>query len=292
MGVIMDDKISEQKRKYYKDNRTVEQITEHYEIEKELAKRLLDAPRQERAHLASSLYDEMYRRVPQHPQHTQKNLAEDAKCALNIQMSFLQPFLKGCRTFLEVGPGDCAISLEVSKIVNSVYAVDVSSEITKVMQAPDNFNFVLSDGCSVPVEENSIDIAYSNQLMEHLHPDDACEQLENIFRALVKGGRYLCITPNRLTGPHDVSKYFDDEATGFHLKEYSVSQLYILFKAIGFSKLKTYIYFKGGYTYVPVLLLVMMEKIVLVLPKKFRKQAALGFVFKRYLNTIRMVGVK
>jgi hypothetical protein len=31
--------------------------------------------------------------------------------------------------------------------------------------------------------------------MEHLHPEDAFEQLRNIIRALAPGGRYVCITP-------------------------------------------------------------------------------------------------
>ena len=61
--------------------------------------------------------------------------------------------------------------------------------------------------------------------MEHLHPDDALEQLQNIYSALVPGGIYLCITPNRLSGPQDVSRDFDMVATGFHLKEYTISEL-------------------------------------------------------------------
>ena len=71
--------------------------------------------------------------------------------------------------------------------------------------------------------------------MEHLHPDDAVDQLKNIYNALVNGGKYICITPNRLTGPHDISKYFDNVATGFHLKEYTVTELSGLFREVGFS---------------------------------------------------------
>jgi hypothetical protein len=76
--------------------------------------------------------------------------------------------------------------------------------------------------------------------MEHLHPDDAEEQLRNIYQALSPGGSYICITPNRLSGPHDTSQYFDHVATGWHLKEYSVSELYALFRAVGFSKIVYY----------------------------------------------------
>jgi SAM-dependent methyltransferase len=274
------------------DNRTNEQIREHYEIERDLARQLMNAPWQERSHLASSLYDELYRRVPHHPQHTQKNSIESASNAVNSQMKFLSPFLHGCRTFLEVGPGDCALSLNVANKVAQVYAVDVSSEITKIRQAPANFQLLLTDGRNIPLKSNSVNIAYSNQLMEHLHPDDAIVQLKNIYAALAVGGKYVCITPSRLTGPHDVSKYYDEVATGFHLKEYSILELYKLFKEVGFSKVKAWIGLLGIYLPVPVPLLAFMEKIILRLPKNLRKPVARTVPFRVFLNMIRMVGIK
>ena len=41
-----------------------------------------------------------------------------------------------------------------------------------------------------------------------------------------KKSRFICLTPHRSTGPHDMSKYFGDVATGFHLKEYTNKELY------------------------------------------------------------------
>ena len=117
------------------------------------------------------------------------------------------------------------MSLEMARLVKQVYAIDVSKEMTKGLVFPANFHLILSDGIGIPVPANSIDVAYSNNLVEHLHPDDAVEQLRNIHQALAPGGVYICVTPNRLKGPHDVSKYFDTVATGFHLKEYTVSEL-------------------------------------------------------------------
>jgi hypothetical protein len=64
-------------------------------------------------------------------------------------------------------------------------------------------------------------VAYSYQLMEHLHPGDALEQLVNIYQALKRDSVYCCVTPNRISGPHDISVYFDTVAQGLHLKEYS-----------------------------------------------------------------------
>lgn len=139
------------------------------------------------------------------------------------------------KIFLEVGAGDCAFSFEVSKLVKKVYAVDVSEILTDNSVISENFKLILSDGSSIPVSKDSVDIAYSNQLMEHLHPEDAKTQLENIYSSLVDGGIYICLTPSKLYGPHDISKYFDSVATGFHLKEYTITELNKLFQQVGFS---------------------------------------------------------
>ncbi len=218
------------------DKRSLETINEHYKIEKELASKLLNSNQKERQYLYSSVYDELFRKVPQHPQLTRKSSPEATAWVVTQRMQFLRPFLKADRTFLEVGPGDCSLSIEVANYVKQVYAVDVSNEITKNIVFPKNVQFILSDGRNLPVPNNSVDIAYSHQLMEHLHPDDAIEQLQNIYTALAPNGIYICITPNRLSGPHDISRYFDEIATGFHLKEYTVTELYSLFRQSGFSQ--------------------------------------------------------
>ena len=133
---------------------------------------------------------------------------------------------------LEIGAGDCALSLALAAHARQVYAVEVSREIAHTEDAPENFELLITDGRSIPVEPNSVDVAYSNQLMEHLHPDDALEQLNGILSALRPGGKYICFTPNRLLGPSDISQYFEDEvASGFHLREYSNRELRDLFKA-------------------------------------------------------------
>ena len=218
-----------------KESRTIDQIQEHYIIEKELAYRIQNSTKEQRQHLYTEVYDELFRKVPHHPQLTRKASPEATAWIVSQRMQLLQRFLTPETVYLEVGPGDCSLARTISNQVKKVYAVDVSTEITKHISFPENFELTLSDGCSIPVPENSVDVAYSHQLMEHLHPDDALEQLQNIYRALKPGGIYICITPNRLSGPHDVSRYFDEVATGFHLKEYTVTELNNLFHAVGFS---------------------------------------------------------
>jgi SAM-dependent methyltransferase len=273
------------------ENRTIEQLREQYEIEKELADRLRSGSRQERRHLYSLLYDELYRRVPHHPQLTHKASPQEAELVVRAQMGFLKPFLDKSSNFLEVGPGDCALSFEVAKFVGQVYAVDVSEEITRSLARPANFHLILSDGCSIPLPANSVHLAYSNQLMEHLHPDDAFEQLENIYRALTPGGVYICVTPNRLSGPHDISGLYDEVATGFHLKEYSISELNSLFRKVGFSRIRVHIGIKGKYVSLSAFPIVLLETILDRSPRAIERWIARSLLF-RPLSDIRLVATK
>jgi len=273
------------------DERTFEQIKHHYVIEKELSNKLRTASKEDRCHLYTSLYDEFYERVPIQPQLINKASAEKSTNAVSSQMGFLRRFLKNHKIFMEIGPGDCALSFMVSNHVTKIYAVDVSREITKNVNAPENFELILSNGTSIPLPNNSVDIAYSNQLMEHLHPDDAFEQLENIYNVLIKGGTYICCTPNRLSGPHDVSKYFDKIATGFHSKEYSVAELHNLFKTVGFCKTNLYVGAKGIYIRFPLFLIIFFENILNILPDFFGKKIASMQILRPFLG-IRIVGIK
>ncbi len=273
------------------DRRTPEQIREHYSIAKELAGRLRNASKQERRFLYASLYDELYRRVPFHPLLARKASPAETDNVVRSQMRFLRPFLNENTIFLEVGAGDCALAVALAGMVKQVYAVDVSDEITRDLVHPPNFQLILSDGSSIPVPPGKVDVVYSNQLMEHLHPDDAFEQLVNIYRALVPGGMYICITPNRLSGPHDVSRYFDEVATCFHLKEYTTNELSSLFRRAGFSRAKVYMGGKGRYIGLPASLFFLHEALLAKLPFRLRKVIARSLPV-RFMLGIRLVGIK
>jgi SAM-dependent methyltransferase len=268
-------------------HRISEQLREHYEIEKGLATRLREASSEEREDLYAFLYDELYRRVPLHPQLTQKSSPQDKIKRVSHQLSFLRRFLDRDAVFLEIGAGDCALSFAVAHFLKKVFAVEVSEEITKDLTYPQNFELILFDGRNIPLPVNSVNIVYSNQLMEHLHPDDALEQLKSIYEVLAKRGSYICITPNRLSGPHDISKYFDVVASGFHLKEYTYTELSDLFKQVGFSKVRAYVGTAGIYAEAPLFLLRFLEGLLDRLPHRLSRSIA-----RLSLLNIRLVGIK
>lgn len=218
----------------------VRDIQRHYEIERTLADRLRRASRAERLTLYTAVYNELFQTIPDHPQLTAFDTPEAMAWEAARQFGIVRPFLHKDSVVLEIGAGSCHLSQEMARQVRHVYALDVSDEIATRIALPSNCQLVISDGISVPVPAESVDLAYSNQLMEHLHPDDAAEQLSNIHRALKPGGLYICITPNRLCGPHDVSRGFDEEPTGFHLKEYDNRDLTSLFRQAGFRRVRAW----------------------------------------------------
>jgi SAM-dependent methyltransferase len=206
-------------------------------------------------------------------------------------MRFLRRFLRRDATFLEIGPGDCALTFRAAGSCRMVYAVEVSEEITRNLAFPRNVRLLLSDGTSIPVPDASVAVAYSNQLMEHLHPDDAVEQLRNIWKALAPGGVYVCITPNRINGPHDVSRHFDAVAQGFHLKEYSVEELDDLFRMVGFSRTRVYVGAKGWFIGLPTRPVKLCERVLDRLPDRWRRAIALSLPMKAVLG-VRMAATK
>jgi SAM-dependent methyltransferase len=272
------------------EGRSPAQLREHYEVERELADRLRHATREQRRTLYRSVYDELYQRVPHHPQLTRKASPELTRALLVPKLRILRPYLRPDITLLEIGPGDCALSTVLAAQVRQVYGLDVSEEITQRMSLPSNFKLILSDGTSVPLPPDSVDVAFSDQLMEHLHPDDAVEQLEGIWRALRPGGVYICLTPNRLNGPHDVSQYFDPVATGFHLKEYTVGELRRLFRKVGFRKVHVLLGRQGLCVRAPIAPVLAGEAVLGLVPPRLRR--VLGRTVGRVFLGIRLVGTK
>jgi SAM-dependent methyltransferase len=213
----------------------MDSIRRHYEVEKELAERLRAFSREDRALMYGTLYDELFSRVPDHPRLKRRDGDEESERSVRNQLSLLQPHLTGDVAFLEIAPGDCRLAFEVCGRVSRVVVADISDQRAGHDVPPENFELILYDGYNLEIEPGSIDLAYSYQFLEHLHPDDTGEHLDLIFRLLRPGGKYLFDTPHRLSGPHDVSRHFSDNPEGFHLREWSYREIGELLDRHGFS---------------------------------------------------------
>lgn len=254
--------------------RTPAQLRRHYVVERELADRLRHAPREQRPRLYQQVYDELFERLPDHPQLVRRSCADDAalrRQKVDEQLRFLKRFLGPDIAFAEIGAGDCALSLRAAALAGRVHAIDVSRQVTAGVTPPANFELALTDGPRIPLPGESVHFIFSDQLMEHLHPEDAAEQVLDICRALAPAGRYLCITPNRLYGPSDISAHFDTVATGLHLKEYSAGELRRLFLDHGFAAVHFYAGARGRFVRMPYAAIAALEAVLEALPHRWRR---------------------
>jgi SAM-dependent methyltransferase len=256
------------------DPRSEERIRAHYEIERALAQRLRTASKTERRTLYNTAYEDLYRLVPDHPSSFVPDSPEAREAQVAKLLRRLGRWLGPERTFLEIGPGDCAFAFAAAARAKHVYAVDVCDHIVDRSKAPPNFDLIISDGTSIPAPDASVDFAFSDQLMEHLHPDDALDQLREIHRVLKPRGEYLFFTPNRLSGPHDVSMFYSDVAEGFHLREYTARELGKLLRGIGFRRVRLALPLRGTLVMLPLLPFAAFETLLGVLPARLRKSVA------------------
>ncbi|HTE38781.1 MAG TPA: class I SAM-dependent methyltransferase, partial [Reyranella sp.] len=239
----------------------------HYDVERELAQRLRDSHPSDRQNMYEVAYSELFSKLPDHPQH--KVNPEKRALSTLSQVKFLQTFTTTTSILVEVGCGDAAVTKGIAPYVASAIGIDVTDALLGRLSPP-NFRFVKSNGVDFGLSDVSADVVYSNQLMEHLHPDDAIRQLVEIARILKPGGCYICSTPNRLTGPHDISGYFSYHPLGLHLREYDHASLSLLFEQAGFSSIYSVLRLKGRSTVVPARYLVWAEKLYSLMPQVVR----------------------
>ncbi|MBF0295847.1 MAG: class I SAM-dependent methyltransferase [Magnetococcales bacterium] len=274
------------------DVRTWDRMRAHYVIERELADRLRAAPAHERSALYVAVYDELFRRVPDHPQWTRRQTPEELAARIERQAARLLPLLAPGGVFLEIGCGDGALSRRMARHAAEVIAVDVSDVISRSGDPlPENLRVIITDATRLPLPDGRIDVAYSHQLMEHLHPDDAMAQLREIHRILAPGGIYLCVTPHRAAGPHDISGMFDEVATGLHLQEYAIGELAARFREAGFVDLSLQVEMRAWSGLWPLWPGMICEKMVAILPHGLRRKLAGAFPLRNLLG-IRLVAFK
>ena len=274
------------------ETRAEARLRAHYLVERELADRIRASRSfEERQAIFATMYDELFARVPDHPRLAARRAdSEYREQGIAWNLAQLRPYLKPGCTFLEVGAGDCALARRVAQEANKVYAVDISPS-AQSGRLPDNVTFVRTDGRAIDVPEDSVDVAFSDQLMEHLHPEDAAAQLANIQRALKPGGVYVCITPNRVYGPSDISAFFDDEARGFHLKEYNLPELREIFVQAGFPRSHVYIGARGCFLRCPAWMVELVETTISRLPAQWRRRVADSKVARALLG-LRVAAIK
>lgn len=217
-----------------------ESLRRHFEVERELARRLRHSTRAERTPLFRTLYDELFQRVPDHSRKLRREDPEATARAVEARLCLLEPFLPGVQTFLEFAPGDCTLAYAVCPRVSRVLAVDISDQTGSLSRPPANFKLLVYDGYHLDLPDQSVDLAFSYMFLEHIHPDDVEDHFRLIWRLLRPGGIYAFATPHRFSGPHDISRNFSDEPEGFHMREWSYRELTDITRRLGYERAGLY----------------------------------------------------
>lgn len=252
--------------------RTLAQLQNHYAVEKALASKLKNAPRAERPLIYATMYEELFAKVPDHPRLVKRGDPLTRGKRIRRALRLVQRAIGPSTVFLEFGPGDCRFAFAVCTSVQKVYGVDISQQMSRTADTPSNFELIVYDGYQVPLANNSIDVMFSDQLIEHLHQEDTSIHFQIAQRLLRRGGRYIFTTPHRFSGPHDISRYFSDEAEGFHLKEWTYRDLIPLLRAAGFVGWKAYRFVKGFPVRFPGAVALRLEAILEPLERQRRRR--------------------
>lgn len=267
-------------------SRTREQLRNHYVVEKELANRLRAASPEERPSLYSTLYEELFARVPDHPRLTRRDTESESLKAVNARLRFVEAFLTPETDFLEIAPGDCRFSFAVAAKARHVFAADISDQ-SATSSKPANFSLIIYDGSKFDFPAESVDLAFSYQFLEHIHPDEVPDHFRLVHHALRPGGRYILDTPHRYSGPHDISRYFSDTPDGFHLKEWTHRELAQVARETGFSRVEVArrsiarLGRPGWY------MLLALEAVLTVVPHRLRRA-----LFGRVLSSVSLICTK
>jgi len=225
-GIAADTEISEQ------------MVLAHWQLEKALTKELLNSAPENRWETFERCYDTLYRELPWLNKLPSGGTAVPHSERFRDWRAIIgNPPMK----IYEVGSGKGEMIVYLASSGFECKGTEITRQRGKKFVATQqNLRWAATDGVHLDKFEpiNCYDVVISNQVIEHLHPDDLCEHFKSCVRILKSEGRYILCTPHRYAGPHDVSRVFKcDEPKGMHLKEYRYCELVGLLSDAGFREI-------------------------------------------------------
>ena len=106
-------------------------------------------------------------------------------------------------------------------------------------------HFHEGDLVDLELNEASYDLCIMNEVLEHFPPGSYESAIRHVFSLLRAGGWFVAVVPNRLVGPHDVSRYFVTRgraAEASHFNERRFSELASDLESVGFRRVTTVAY--------------------------------------------------
>ncbi len=210
----------------------IEEAKAQARLEGELTDRLLRSTPENRWAEFSDAYSRLFHELPWHSSDEKAEDLRDYRC--------WRALLGGAKKILEIGSGGGGLIRYLATQGLDCSGTEITQERgEKFVPRSEGVDWQTMDGVNLShfVGENAFDAVLSDQVFEHLHPDDHLTHLTEARKILADGGRYILRAPHRSTGPRDLSEIFGlDKAVFLHLYEPDYAMMRDLCLQAGFDR--------------------------------------------------------
>jgi SAM-dependent methyltransferase len=218
---------------------TEDMVLHHWALERRLTTELLSSDPARRWSVFERCYSTLYAELPWLNELSGAVPTESAADEAADWSALIGP---APRRVYEIGSGKGRLAAALADRGYECTATEITRERGQKWTADrQSLRWTVSDGVHLDTFERpgSYDAVISNQVIEHLHPDDLAPHFAGVHAILNAGGRYVFATPHAFAGPADVSRVFDrDRPEGMHLKEYTYGELQDAVHGAGFTRLE------------------------------------------------------
>jgi len=218
---------------------TEEMILRHWELERSLTTELLGSTPDNSWEVFERCYSRLYSELDWLNELVDKDMASAPSEEYRDWVRIIGPSPK---SIYEIGSGKGGLVKYLASLGHQCKATEITRERgQKHIEGESCLSWGISDGVHLDKFESSgsYDVLVSNQVVEHLHPDDLGGHFIGALSILKRGGRYLFSTPHRSAGPSDVSRVFKcNTPRGMHLHEYTYSEIRDSLVNTGFRSIK------------------------------------------------------
>ena len=141
-------------------NISKKELYEIYLLEKAQSKILREEKNSnKRKKLYSSTYNDYFKKLPFHPQFRVKDNKIIRNSRFKFQFNQIKDFLNENDVFVEIGAGDCSLTIQSSSYCKEAIALEVSEEIVKGLTFTKNSKCLIFDGFNFPIKDNYAGLA-------------------------------------------------------------------------------------------------------------------------------------